>query len=70
MWIREPPAPGRLLQGFLAVVALLALSGCASLPAGAKPDPRDRFERTNRAIYIFNVKVDHAVLRPTARTYV
>jgi phospholipid-binding lipoprotein MlaA len=53
-----------------APVLLLCLAGCASLPPGAKPDPRDRFERTNRAIYIFNVKLDHAVLRPTARAYV
>jgi phospholipid-binding lipoprotein MlaA len=49
---------------------LLSLAGCASLPNGAKPDPRDRFERVNRGIYVFNVKVDHAVLRPTARAYV
>jgi len=49
---------------------LLGAAGCASLPPGAKPDPRDRFERTNRAIYKFNLAVDHAVLRPTARTYV
>jgi phospholipid-binding lipoprotein MlaA len=48
----------------------LAVAGCATLPPGAKPDPRDRFERTNRAIFKFNLAVDHAVLRPTARTYV
>jgi len=70
MWIRESPAAGRLLQWLPAVVALLALSGCASLPAGAKPDPRDRFERLNRSIYVFNVKLDRAVLRPTAKAYV
>jgi phospholipid-binding lipoprotein MlaA len=51
-------------------MALLLLTGCATLPPNSKPDPRDSWERTNRAIYIFNVKVDHAVLRPTARTYV
>lgn len=54
----------------LLLALLLGIAGCASLPPGAKPDPRDRFERTNRAIYKFNVAVDHAVLRPTARTYV
>jgi phospholipid-binding lipoprotein MlaA len=54
----------------LLVFVLLAAVGCASLPPGAKPDPRDRFERTNRSIYKFNVAVDHAVLRPTARAYV
>ncbi|MGA8707268.1 MAG: MlaA family lipoprotein [Steroidobacteraceae bacterium] len=56
--------------GILLFVLLLGAAGCASLPPGAKPDPRDRFERTNRAIYKFNLAVDHAVLRPTARTYV
>ena len=35
--------------------AAAGLGGCASLPNGAKPDPRDRFERINRAIYTFNV---------------
>jgi phospholipid-binding lipoprotein MlaA len=48
----------------------LCLAGCASLPQGAKPDPRDRFERFNRGIYAFNVKIDHGVLRPVARAYV
>jgi phospholipid-binding lipoprotein MlaA len=52
------------------VALLLSVGGCASVPTGAKPDPRDRFERANRGIYAFNVKIDHAVLRPTARAYV
>jgi len=60
--------PVRTLIPVLAL--LLSVGGCASLPTGAKPDPRDRFERVNRGIYVFNVKIDHAVLRPTARAYV
>jgi phospholipid-binding lipoprotein MlaA len=60
--------PVRTLVPLLAL--LLSVAGCVSLPAGAKPDPRDRFERVNRGIYAFNVTVDHAVLRPTARAYV
>lgn len=52
------------------VAILLSVGGCASLPSGAKPDPRDRFERVNRGIYSFNVVLDHAVLRPAARAYV
>ena len=47
-----------------------ALAGCASLPKGEKPDPRDRFERFNRSIYAFNSKFDHILLRPAARGYV
>jgi phospholipid-binding lipoprotein MlaA len=54
----------------LALLALcLGLSGCATLPSG-KPDPRDRFERINRSVFVFNTKLDHALLRPVARQYV
>jgi phospholipid-binding lipoprotein MlaA len=53
----------------LLLIALLGLTGCATLPAG-KPDPRDRFERLNRAVFAFNTKFDHAILRPVARSYV
>ena len=66
--VKHPP-PGRGWRPLL-LALLLTATGCASLPPGAKPDPRDRFERTNRAIYKFNLAVDHTVLRPTARTYV
>jgi len=56
------------------LIALLAgaflLSGCASIPPPGKKDPRDRFERVNRSVYRFNTTLDHAVLRPVARTYV
>jgi phospholipid-binding lipoprotein MlaA len=71
MLTRESPARRRSRLTLIPMLALLlSLAGCVSLPAGAKPDPRDRFERLNRGIYIFNVKVDHAVLRPAARGYV
>jgi phospholipid-binding lipoprotein MlaA len=50
--------------------AALLLGGCATLPPGSKPDPRDRFERANRSVYAFNRTIDHAVLRPVARGYV
>jgi phospholipid-binding lipoprotein MlaA len=53
-----------------AVLLLISiLGGCATLPNG-KPDPSDRFERVNRSVYKFNTALDHAVLRPVARTYV
>ncbi|HEY0768423.1 MAG TPA: VacJ family lipoprotein [Steroidobacteraceae bacterium] len=47
---------------------LLLLLGCAALPPG-KRDPRDPWERTNRATYRFNDTFDRAILRPVARGY-
>jgi phospholipid-binding lipoprotein MlaA len=66
----DSPARRRSAALLGAIVLGLALAGCAALPKGEKPDPRDRFERLNRGIYAFNTKVDHAVLRPVARGYV
>jgi phospholipid-binding lipoprotein MlaA len=57
------------LPVFAAFALTLTLGGCATLPSG-KPDPSDRFERVNRSVYSFNRAIDHAVLRPVARTYV
>jgi phospholipid-binding lipoprotein MlaA len=55
------------------VVFCLALAGllpaCASLPPGER-DARDRFERTNRAIYKFNDALDRGVAKPVAKGYV
>jgi phospholipid-binding lipoprotein MlaA len=54
------------------VFALFAcqwLAGCAAVPAG-KPDPRDPWERINRASFKVNDALDRAVLRPVARSYV
>jgi phospholipid-binding lipoprotein MlaA len=51
----------------LALAGLLA--GCATLPPGER-DPRDRFERTNRAIHRFNDALDRGVAKPVAKAYV
>ncbi len=53
---------------FLAL-ACLTLAGCASLPPGAKRDPRDPWERMNRTTYKFNDAFDRAIAQPVARTY-
>jgi phospholipid-binding lipoprotein MlaA len=53
----------------LLVIACLAQIGCASLPAGAKRDPRDPWERMNRTTFKVNTALDHAIARPVARTY-
>jgi phospholipid-binding lipoprotein MlaA len=61
-----------MLEKRLTILVLLLISllgGCATLPNG-NPDPSDRFERFNRSVYKFNTALDHAVLRPVARTYV
>jgi phospholipid-binding lipoprotein MlaA len=55
--------------GFLALALTGLLTGCATIPSG-EGDPRDRFERTNRAIYRFNDALDRSVAKPVARAYV
>jgi phospholipid-binding lipoprotein MlaA len=66
-WFHGSPASGATALALLALC--LGLNGCATLPSG-KPDPRDRFERFNRTVFVFNTKLDHALLRPVAREYV
>lgn len=56
--------------GPLAVLLPALLSGCAALPHNTQSDPRDPFERSNRAVFRFNDSVDRAVARPVARAYV
>jgi phospholipid-binding lipoprotein MlaA len=53
----------------LLALCLFILCGCATLPPGSKRDPRDPWERMNRASYKFNDVLDKAVLRPVARGY-
>ncbi len=53
-----------LRKGLLAA-ALLVLAGCTI----AKPRTDDPWEKFNRKVYHFNVKVDNAVIRPTAVAY-
>jgi phospholipid-binding lipoprotein MlaA len=53
----------------LLAITCLTLFGCASLPPGAKRDPRDPWERMNRTTFKVNMALDHAVARPVARAY-
>jgi phospholipid-binding lipoprotein MlaA len=57
----------RLLITGLLLAGLLP--ACASLPPGER-DGRDRFERTNRAVYRFNDALDRGVAKPVAKAYV
>jgi len=48
------------------LLAVLTLSGCASV---GETDPEDPFESYNRAIYSFNDGLDRAVIKPIAQGY-
>jgi phospholipid-binding lipoprotein MlaA len=52
----------------LAALLTLLLCACAS-QAPTRSDPRDPWERMNRATYAFNDKFDKAIFRPVARGY-
>jgi phospholipid-binding lipoprotein MlaA len=60
------------MRNRLVALALVlgCLAGCATLPPGAKPDPRDRFERFNRGVYKFNDALDRGIAKPVAKAYV
>ena len=47
----------------------ILLGGCASLPPGSTPDPKDPFERYNRAAFSFNDAIDRAILKPVSQGY-
>jgi phospholipid-binding lipoprotein MlaA len=54
---------------FLLSLCLLLLCGCATLPPGTKRDPRDPWERMNRASYKFNDTLDRAIVKPVSKGY-
>jgi len=49
---------------------VFVLTGCVTLPPDHKPPPQDPWESWNRGVYKFNDKLDRAVAKPIARTYV
>ena len=57
-----------MIRASLTALLLLLLGACA-VQAPTRSDPRDPWERMNRATYAFNDKLDKAVLRPVARGY-
>ena len=46
------------------------LSGCVTLPPNSQRVPQDPWESWNRGVYKVNDKLDRAVAKPVARTYV
>jgi phospholipid-binding lipoprotein MlaA len=57
-------------RAVLGIVFALALSGCVTLPPNSKRVPQDPWESWNRGVYKVNDKLDRAVAKPVARTYV
>ncbi|MEZ5458769.1 MAG: VacJ family lipoprotein [Steroidobacteraceae bacterium] len=52
-----------------ALLFALSLAGCASLPPNTQKDPRDPFERANRATFAFNEALDRRIAKPIAKGY-
>ncbi|HYJ39659.1 MAG TPA: VacJ family lipoprotein, partial [Steroidobacteraceae bacterium] len=57
------------MKFLLTLLFCLMAGGCATLPSG-KADPRDPWERFNRASFKFNDTLDRAIARPVAKAYV
>lgn len=57
-------------HALLGTVLTAALCGCVALPPNSKPAPQDPWESWNRGVYKVNDKLDRAVAKPIARTYV
>ena len=60
----------RYARAALGIVAALSLSACVTLPPNAPRAPQDPWESWNRGVYRVNDKLDRAVAKPLARTYV
>jgi len=60
----------RYARAALGVMFALALSACVTLPPNAPRSPQDPWESWNRGVYKVNDKLDRAIAKPIARTYV
>jgi phospholipid-binding lipoprotein MlaA len=60
----------RYVRAALGIVYALSVSACVTLPPNSQRAPQDPWESWNRGVYKFNDKIDRAVAKPVARTYV
>ena len=62
-----------LLLGRIKRLVLLSVTclfvGCASIPAGVEPSPRDPWEPFNRSVFEFNEGLDTYILKPVVAAY-
>lgn len=61
--------PSHLRPVLIAWLLLGTLTGCATTGSAERAGRRDPFEPLNRGVYVFNDKLDRALVRPVARTY-
>src|SRR3984885_7899909 len=54
----------------LGIAFILSTSACVTLPPNSPRAPQDPWESWNRGVYKVNDKLDRAVLKPVAKTYV
>src|SRR3979490_3441429 len=60
----------RYARAALGVVCLMSASACVTLPPNSPRSPQDPWESWNRGVYKVNDKLDRAIAKPVARTYV
>src|SRR3984893_9323198 len=60
----------RYARAALGMVCLLSVTACVTLPPNSPRSPQDPWESWNRGVYKVNDKLDRAVAKPVARTYV
>jgi phospholipid-binding lipoprotein MlaA len=60
----------RYARAALGIVCFLNVSACVTLPPNSPRSPQDPWESWNRGVYRVNDKLDRAIAKPVARTYV
>jgi phospholipid-binding lipoprotein MlaA len=60
----------RYARAALGIVCFLSVSACVTLPPNSQRSPQDPWESWNRGVYRVNDKLDRAIAKPVARTYV
>jgi phospholipid-binding lipoprotein MlaA len=60
----------RYARAALGLMCVLSVSACVTLPPNSQRVPQDPWESWNRGVYRVNDKLDRAVAKPIAKTYV
>jgi phospholipid-binding lipoprotein MlaA len=60
----------KVARAALSIIFSLSLSACVTLPPNSPRAPQDPWESWNRGVYKVNDKLDRAIAKPVAKTYV